>query len=251
MTRRNRKSNEPNKFQSSLRPMKRKKPLNLDCMRVIEPLTENQEKLFNSYDEEKNLVAYGCAGTGKSFAVLYKALKEVLNENTPYEKVYICRSIVATREPGALPGDLGEKTGVFEIPYKNMVKYMFEMPDDPTFEMLYSNLKHQNTIEFLTTSFIRGVTLDRCIIIVDEFQNANFHELCSVITRVGVDTKIMFCGDATQSDFIKTSEKNGIIDFMRIIQTMPSFDIVEFGIEDVVRSGLCKEFLIAKNALGL
>ena len=132
-----------------------------------------------------------------------------------------------------------------------MVKYMFQMPDDASFEMLYANLKLQGTISFWSTSFIRGTTLDNAIIIVDEFQNLNFHELDSIITRVGENSKIMFCGDATQSDLIKSNEKNGIVDFMKILRVMPSFEIIEFGIEDVCRSGLVKEYLIAKNELGL
>lgn len=132
-----------------------------------------------------------------------------------------------------------------------MVKYMFEMPSDAEFEMLYGNLKTQGTISFWSTSFIRGTTLDNAIILVDEFQNLNGHELDSIITRVGENSKIMFCGDATQSDLIKTNEKNGIIDFMKILRIMPSFDIIEFGVEDVCRSGLVKEYLIAKNELGM
>ena len=132
-----------------------------------------------------------------------------------------------------------------------MVKYMFELPTEADFEMLYANLKAQGTVSFWSTSFIRGTTLDNAIIIVDEFQNLNFHELDSIITRIGENSKIMFCGDATQSDLIKTTEKNGISDFMRILRTMPSMDIIEFGVEDIVRSGLCKEYLIAKLDLNL
>jgi phosphate starvation-inducible PhoH-like protein len=128
---------------------------------------------------------------------------------------------------------------------------MFQMPDDASFEMLYGNLKLQGTISFWSTSFIRGTTLDNAIIIVDEFQNLSGHELDSIITRVGENSKIMFCGDATQSDLIKTNERNGIIDFMKILRIMPSFDIIEFGIEDVCRSGLVKEYLIAKHQLGM
>ena len=128
---------------------------------------------------------------------------------------------------------------------------MFVMPDDASFEMLYGNLKTQGTISFWSTSFIRGTTLDKSIIIVDEFQNLNFHELDSIITRVGEDSKIMFCGDATQTDLVKTNERNGVIDFMRILREMPSFDVIEFGIDDIVRSGLVKEYLIAKNELNL
>jgi predicted ribonuclease YlaK len=231
--------------------MKRKKPINLDSMRDIESLTDNQESLFKAYSDNKNLVAYGCAGTGKTFITLYNALQDVLDQNTPYEKIYIVRSLVATREIGFLPGSHEDKSDIYQIPYKNMVKYMFYMPDDASFEMLYGNLKSQGTISFWSTSFIRGTTLDKSIIIVDEFQNLNFHELDSIITRVGEDSKIMFCGDATQTDLIKTNEKNGIVDFMRIINVMPSFETIEFGVEDIVRSGICKEYLIAKMEMGM
>ena len=235
----------------SAKQMKRKKPINTSYLLDIEPLTENQTKLFNFYSEEKNLVAYGAAGTGKTFITLYNALKDVLDETSPYEKIYIVRSLVATREIGFLPGDHEDKSSLYQIPYKNMVKYMFQMPSDSDFEMLYGNLKTQGTISFWSTSFIRGTTLDNAIIIVDEFQNLNFHELDSIITRVGENSKIMFCGDATQSDLVKTNEKNGIVDFMRILKIMPSFETVEFGIEDIVRSGICKEYIIAKHELGL
>jgi len=241
----------PVPFGMSNKQMKRKKPISSDIMRTIEPLTKNQEILFESYNKNQNLVAYGCAGTGKTFITLYNALKDVLDEKTPYEKIYIVRSLVATREIGFLPGDHEDKSSLYQIPYKNMVKYMFELPSEADFEMLYGNLKTQGTIGFWSTSFIRGTTLDKAIIIVDEFQNANFHELCSIITRVGEDCKIMFCGDATQSDLVKTNERNGIIDFMKILQVMPSIDIIEFQIEDIVRSGLVKEFLIAKMEIGV
>jgi len=231
--------------------MKRKKPINSDFLREIEPLTENQKILYDSYDAGKNIVAYGAAGTGKTFITLYNALCDVLDPTTPYEKIYLVRSLVATREIGFLPGDHEDKSSLYQIPYKNMVKYMFELPTEADFEMLYGNLKTQGTISFWSTSFIRGTTLDNAIVIVDEFQNLNYHELDSIITRVGENTKIMFCGDATQSDLLKQNERNGIVDFMRILRLMPSVDMVEFGVEDIVRSGLCKEYLIAKLELGL
>mgnify|MGYP001198874671 FL=1 len=230
--------------------MKRKKPVNSDFLVDIQPLTENQEQLFNSYKEGKHLVAYGCAGTGKTFITLYNALKDVLDERTPYEKVYMVRSLVSTREIGFLPGDHDDKSALYQIPYKNMVKYMFQMATDADFEMLYGNLKAQETIKFWSTSFLRGTTLDNAIIIVDEYQNLNFHELDSIITRVGENSRICFCGDARQSDLTKTNEKNGILDFMKIIRSMPSFDVVEFGIEDIVRSGLVKEYIVAKMEAG-
>ena len=231
--------------------MKRKKPINADMLRDIEPLTENQQKLFDSYANSKNIIAYGAAGTGKTFITLFNALNDVLDTSTPYEKIYIVRSLVSTREIGFLPGDHEDKSFLYQIPYKNMVKYMFELPSAADFEMLYGNLKAQETISFWSTSFIRGTTFDRAIIIVDEFQNLNFHELDSIMTRVGENTKIMFCGDATQTDLIKQNERNGIVDFMRVLRLMSSIDIIEFGVEDIVRSGLVKEFILAKMELNL
>jgi len=248
---RRRKVDQPIGVGLTTRQAKRKKPLNGEYLIDIDPLTENQKKLFDSYAEQKHLVAYGCAGTGKTFITLYNALREVLDEKTPYEKIYIVRSLVATREIGFLPGTHDDKADIYQIPYKNMVKYMFQMPSDADFEMLYGNLKSQETIKFWSTSFLRGTTLDNAIIIVDEFSNLNGHELDSIITRVGENSRICFCGDATQSDLIRTSERNGIIDFMSIIRKMPSFDIIEFGIDDVCRSGLVKEYLLAKNELGI
>ena len=251
MARRNRREDQPIGVGMTAKQMKRKKPINLDLMRDIDPLTENQKRLFESYNKNQNIVAYGCAGTGKTFITLYNALQDVLDERSPYEKIYIVRSLVATREIGFLPGDHEDKSSLYQIPYKNMVKYMFQLPTDADFEMLYGNLKTQGTISFWSTSFIRGTTLDNAIIIVDEFANLNGHELDSIITRVGENSKIMFCGDATQSDLIKISERNGIIDFMKILRIMPSFDIIEFGIEDVVRSGIVREYLTAKYQLGV
>ena len=226
--------------------MKRKKPISNTYLLDIEPITDNQKKLFDSYSEGKHLVAYGTAGTGKTFISLYNAISDILDESTPYEKIYLVRSLVSTREIGFLPGDHEDKADIYQIPYKNMVKYMFQMPSDADFEMLYGNLKAQDSIKFWSTSFIRGTTLDNAIIIVDEFQNLNFHELDSIITRVGENSKIIFCGDASQTDLVKTNDRNGIHDFLNILRKMPSFDIIEFGIDDIVRSGLVKEYIIAK-----
>lgn len=234
----------------SVKQMKRRKPIDHTYMVPIEPVTENQQIMFDQYAAGKHLLLHGCAGTGKTFITLYNALREVLDENTPYDKIYIVRSLVPTREIGFLPGDHDDKASLYQIPYKNMVRYMFSMPDDNSFQMLYDNLRSQETISFWSTSFIRGVTLDNCIIIVDEFSNLNFHELDSMITRVGEDTRIMLCGDITQTDLTKESEKSGIGDFMKIIQNMEEFYCVEFGIPDIVRSGLVKSYLLSKYKLG-
>ena len=251
MPTRKRKNDSPIGIGMTAKQMRRKKPINTDLLVDIDPLTDNQKRFFDSYAEGKHLIGYGCAGTGKTFIALYNAIQDVLNDNTPYERIYLVRSLVSTREIGFLPGTYEDKSDIYQIPYKNMVKYMFQMPSDSDFEMLYGNLKAQETIKFWSTSFLRGTTLDNAIVIVDEFQNLNFHELDSIITRVGENTRIAFCGDATQTDLTKTNERNGIVDFMSILRAMPSFDIIEFGLEDIVRSGLCKEYLVAKNELRL
>lgn len=236
----------------STKQMRRRKPLNSDIMVDVTPLTDNQKIFFDEYAKGKNVFAYGAAGTGKTFVGLYLALKDVLDEKTPYDKVYIVRSLVATREIGFLPGDHEDKSSLYQIPYKNMVKYMFEMSSDADFEMLYGNLKSQETISFWSTSFIRGTTLDNAVVLVDEMQNLNFHELDSIITRIGENSKIIFCGDATQSDLTKTNERNGILDFMKIINNMTyDFSTVEFGVDDIVRSGLVKNYIVTKLALGM
>ena len=247
---RKKKAEQPIGVGLTTKQMKRKKPLGASYLVDIEPITENQKTLFNSYSEGKHLVAYGAAGTGKTFVTLYNAIKDVLDETTPYERIYIVRSLVATREIGFLPGDYEDKSDIYQVPYKHMVKYMFQLSSDADFEMLYGNLKSQDTIKFWSTSFLRGTTLDNAIVIVDEFQNLNFHELDSIITRVGENSRVCFCGDARQTDLVKTNDRNGIVDFMNILRKMPSFDIIEFDIDDIVRSGLVKEYIVAKLESG-
>ena len=235
----------------SKKMLKRKRPINQTYFLDVNPITENQELFFKEWGAGKNLFAYGAAGTGKTFIALYLALKDVMNEETPYDKVYIVRSLVSTREIGFLPGTHEDKSELYQVPYKNMVRNMFQMPDQMSFDMLYDILKNQETISFWSTSFLRGTTLDDSIIIVDESQNLNFHELDSIITRVGQDSKIVFCGDVNQSDLQRTNERNGILDFQRILENMEEFSMIEFGINDIVRSGLVKSYLISKMTLNL
>ena len=188
-------------------------PISNAMMTQVVPLTENQEKIFKAWEDGKHMFIYGCAG-----------------------------------EIGFLPGDHEDKSSLYQIPYKNMVKYMFELNKDRDFEVLYGGLKAQESIKFWSTSFLRGVTLDNSVIIIDEMQNLNFHELDSIITRVGENSRIIFCGDAMQSDLVKDREKNGIHDFMRILEFMPDdFTMVEMGIDDICRSGLVRNYLLAKN----
>jgi phosphate starvation-inducible protein PhoH and related proteins len=211
-------------------------------IREISPLTDNQNKAFESFASGKNLVLYGSAGTGKSFLALYLALDDLETGTSDYKKIILIRSTVPSRDMGFLPGNTKEKAKVYERPYYGICDKLYGRGD------AYEVLKNKGTIEFMTTSFVRGDTLEDSIIIVDEFQNMDFGELCSVITRVGENSMIIMCGDYAQSDFRgkEISSREDILDFMRIINTMKSdFDIVEFGVDDIVRSGLVKRFLIA------
>ena len=218
----------------------------------VKPITDNQKFVFAEYDKGQNLFLYGAAGTGKTFVSMYLALQQVLDPSTPYECVYIVRSAVPTKEIGFLPGDEEDKTALFQVPYQNMVQFMFEQASDTAFSMLYDRLKVQGSIMFLTTSFLRGITLDNAIIIVDECQNLNFHELDTIMTRVGQDSKIIFSGDFFQTDLSKNGEKEGMGVFMNIINNMEEFSVtIEFNIGDIVRSGLVRSYLINKIKQGV
>jgi len=217
----------------------------------IKPVTDNQKVAFTAYKDKKNLFLYGAAGTGKTFISLYLGLNDALNPETTQECVYLVRSAVPTREIGFLPGDEEDKTALFQVPYQNMVQFMFEQPNEQAFNMLYDRLKNQGSLMFMTTSFLRGITLDNAIIIVDESQNLNFHELDTIITRVGQDSKIIFCGDFFQTDLQKNSEKEGLQVFMNILSPMDEFQLIEYTIGDIVRSGLVRSYLISKIKQGV
>ena len=217
----------------------------------IEPVTDNQKVVFESYKKGQNQFLYGCAGTGKTFISLYLAMQEVLKNDTPYDRVVMVRSLIPTREIGFLPGDEEDKAALYQVPYSNMVQFMFKQPNEQAFSMLYDRLKTQGSFYFLSTSFLRGLTFDNSIIIVDECQNLNFHELDTIVTRVGQDSKIMFCGDFMQTDLSKVNERNGLHDFLRILEEMEEFNCLEFNIGDIVRSGFVRNYLIQKTKLGM
>ena len=212
-------------------------------LKHVEPLTENQKRSFEDYQQGKNLMLHGIAGTGKSFISLYLSLNQILSENSVYKKLVIVRSVVPTRDMGFLPGSPKEKAKVYESPYYAICSELFGRGD------AYDYLKNKNLVEFISTSFIRGVTLNDCIIVVDEIANLTLHELDSVITRVGKNCKIIFSGDFRQSDFTKDQEKNGLNDFMRIIKRMKSFEFIDFQREDIVRSKMVKDYIISKEEL--
>jgi len=230
---------------------KNNKEININTLLPIKPITDNQKIVFDTWKKGKNQFLFGCAGTGKTFVTLYLALQDVLDLKKPYDKVILVRSLIPTREIGFLPGDEEDKSALYQVPYQNMVQFMFEMPNAQSFNGLYDKLKNQASLFFLSTSFLRGLTFDNAIIIVDECQNMNFHELDTIITRVGQDSKISFCGDFGQTDLQKTNEKNGLHDFLRILEEMDEFNCTEFSIGDIVRSGFVRSYLINKTKMGI
>ena len=231
--------------------MSKKKEISSSDLVEVKPITDNQKLVFESYKKGLNQFLFGCAGTGKTFVSLYLAFQEVLKNETPYERVVVVRSLIPTREIGFLPGDEEDKAALYQVPYSNMVQFMFKQPNEQAFSMLYDRLKAQGSFYFLSTSFLRGLTFDNSIIIVDECQNLNFHELDTIITRVGQDSKIIFCGDFMQTDLTKMGERNGLHDFLRILEEMKQFNCVEFDIGDIVRSGFVRDYLIQKTKLGI
>lgn len=220
------------------------KRVRIDDLLTFPPITDNQEKTFKSYKNGNHLLLHGIAGTGKTFMSLYLALEEVLDPSTVYDDVFIVRSAVTTRDIGFLPGDEQEKVSTYEAPYRSICGELFGRKD------AYDSLKEQGNVKFMSTSFIRGITINNAVLIVDECQNLNFHELDSIITRVGKNSKVIFSGDYTQTDLTKENDKNGIQKFMKILNEIESFTTVEFDIEDIVRSDFLKDYIIKKYKLG-
>ena len=231
--------------------MSKKQDITHNQLTKIKPVTDSQKQVFDTWKEGKNQFLFGCAGTGKTFISVYLALQDVLKNDTPFDKVVVVRSLIPTREIGFVPGDEEDKAALYQVPYSNMMQFMFEQPNEQAFSMLYDRLKAQGSFYFLSTSFLRGLTFDNSIIIVDECQNLNFHELDTIITRVGQDSKIVFCGDFGQSDLTRTNERNGLMNFLQILQEMKEFNCVEFDIGDIVRSGFVRNYLIQKTKLGM
>ena len=217
--------------------------IRLDSLMTVDPITPVQTKVFESWREGDHLALTGTAGTGKTFLALYLALEEVMNKSTPFETLHIIRSVVPTREIGYLPGSVEEKLNAYTGPYRAACAELFGD------NRAYDKLVHNNYISFESTSYIRGVTFDSSIILVDEMQNLNFHELDSVITRIGDNCRVIFAGDYYQSDFEKKNDKEGILKFLNILDNMKKFDHIEFTWQDIVRSDLVREYIVTKEML--
>ena len=214
-------------------------------LKDIVPLTKAQQEVFNCFNKGNNLVLHGLAGTGKSFISLYLALRDLISGVSNYNQILIVRSVVPTREMGFLPGNMKDKIKVYEQPYSHICTELFNRGD------AYSILKGKNYVEFTSTSFIRGLTFDNTLMVIDEIQNMTGGEIDSIITRVGKDSRVIICGDYRQSDLQKETDKRGLHDFFKIIKSMNEFKFIEFNEEDIVRSGLVKNYIITKNKMNI
>ena len=225
---------KPKKINNSL-------TIKADMLKEFEPLTDNQKKFFDAYKVGSYFIAlHGVAGTGKTFCALYKAIEEVLSKENFFKKIIVVRSAVQSRDMGHLPGDVAEKMEIYEQPYRQICETLFGRRD------AWSRLEEQGYISFISTSFIRGMSFDDAIIIVDEMQNMNYEEIDTVMTRVGYRSKIIWCGDYRQTDLRKSNDKTGILKFFDIAQHMKSFEKIEFTADDIVRSSLVKDYIMAK-----
>ena len=225
--------------------MSKMKKANFNDMFEFEPQTTNQRIAYDAWDDDDNLVLTGSAGTGKTFVAMYLAIEAVLTKETPYDRVVIVRSVVPTRDMGFLPGTIEEKKEVFETPYKAICNELFGDVN------IYDRMIANNQLQFTTTSFIRGLTIDNAVVIVDEMQNLNFHELDSVITRVGNNCRVIFSGDYLQSDFKDPAERDGIQRFLRVMEQLKNFSVVTFGWQDIVRSDFLRDYIMTKEMLGM
>ena len=226
------------------------KYINHNNILEIEPIGPAQTTAFEQYAENKNLFLTGSAGTGKTFILLHLAFKDIFNDETPYDKVIVIRSLLPSRDAGFHSGSLEEKAMYYQAPYKMLVKFLFEMQSKEEFAALWDLLIEQESVEFQTTSFLRGQTFDNAIIICDEAQNLNFAELDTVMCRVGQNSKMMFSGDEAQTAFIDKKEAEGYYNFQGILGEMEECEVIKFGIGDILRSGLCRSYLIAKEQFG-
>jgi phosphate starvation-inducible protein PhoH and related proteins len=134
---------------------------------------------------------------------------------------------------------MDEKIEVYETPYRDMFSFLFGgMPT------CYNNFKDRNKVHFMPTSFLRGQTWDNAIVVIDEAQNMNFHEINTVMTRIGHNSKVIIVGDSKQTDLYKTSRDSSYMtELERVLRNNKFFDIIHFNKHDIVRSDFVKSWI--------
>lgn len=208
---------------------------------AAQPITKTQERAFVAWESGAHLFQLGCAGTGKTFLALSLALNDI--SKGKYRKLYIVRSAVPSRTMGFLPGNVKEKAEVFEGAYRAICAILYNRGD------AYEILKQKGTVEFITTSYLRGITLDNCVVFADEIQNMNGAEINTLITRVGEGTRIILSGDINQTDLNSKYDTTGLPDIYKVLKELRQFEFIEYGISDIVRSDFVRDYIIARDRL--
>lgn len=225
-----------------------KKTFSVHDLKSIKAKTEPQVQFFDAYYQRQVpiICQIGSAGTGKTAIALYAALSEVLDNSTYYDKIVIIRSAVQARDIGFLKGTEEEKNEAYEAPYVALCDELLKYKTNN-----YTNLKEKNLIEFENTSFLRGQTFNNTIVIADEIQSMSYHELSTICTRLGYNSRLILCGDMKQNDLHKKGDVSGLPRFLRVLERMScvSAQQIEYRPEHIVRSGIVKEFLIAEDLI--
>ena len=208
-------------------------------LKKIKPLTDSQSLTFEAFDRGENILLQGMAGTGKTYIAMYLAFKALREDK--FQKLAIFRSVVPSRDVGFLPGSLEEKAKQYEIPYRSITHELYGRPD------AYDVMVKKGVLEFVTTSYLRGTTFRNTIMFLDEVENCSFQECDTVITRAGEGSRVIIAGDYHQSDLMRDKEKEGLTKFVAILETMENFSSISFTKEDIVRAGLVKDYIIARE----
>lgn len=233
--------------QTAIKDGPRRKKWSLHDLKNIKPISSAQRMLFESYlAHDNHVVANGFPGTGKTYLSFWLGLNSVLSPDEPQDRIIVVRSAVPARDIGFLPGDAKEKMAPFEVAYKDIVHDLIGKSTS------YEDMCEAGKIEFMPTSFLRGLTWDNAVVILDEIQNLTWQEIHTVMTRIGKNTRVLVCGDVSQNDLQnKRNEETGIGNFLTVAERMNTFDIVNFTKHDVVRSGFVKDWILAKEDLAL
>lgn len=222
------------------------KKLTSNDLKVIKPLNPPQQRMFESYFSDNIILANGSAGTGKTYSAIYLALTDVLARKSKQDQLIIVRSAVPSRDIGFLPGSSAEKMEEYELPYRDIFADLFRR------QTAYDKMKKQGVVRFVSSSFVRGLTWDNAVVVIDEIQNMTFYEINSVITRLGANSKLIVIGDQIQSDlYRKRNDKSGMQDFLKVVSLMDNFEEITFTPNDIVRSAFVKSWICAMEEAGI